>query len=264
MQKLALAVENDAGTRRLLDVLLTRAGYETDTVATGGEALILLRAVDYAAILVDLQMPGGTGFELLATLREENPDLLGRVIVVTSATVAVVAQVRDEFGVPVVRKPFEITELVEVVQAHSAREVRPRGVTEAFCRRSVRAGATAGVLFRLHDESLKDVASFGYPSGWLDQFFPVKLGDPYPICGTVREGQPQWFPSLAGAAPRYPKLLPIWTYRGARSLATVPLIRHSNTLGGAGWTFREEHRFAEPEQKTFLRIAEVVAEQLPS
>jgi two-component system phosphate regulon response regulator PhoB len=264
MQKLALAVENDAGTRRLLDVLLTRAGYETDAVATAAEALILLRAVDYAAIVLDLQMPGGTGFELLATLRAENPELLGRVIVVTSATLAVVAQVRDEFSVPVVRKPFEITDLVEMVETRAAQAMRPHGVTEAFCRRSVRAGATAGVLFRLRDEVLEDVASFGYPSGWLDQFLPVMLDDPYPICGTVREGQPQWFPSLASATARYPQLLPIWTYRGTCSLATVPLIRHTNILGGAGWSFREEHRFAEPEQKTFLRIAEVVADQFPS
>lgn len=45
MKPLALVIENDSGTRRLLDVLLTRAGLEVDLVPAGSDALLLLANV---------------------------------------------------------------------------------------------------------------------------------------------------------------------------------------------------------------------------
>ena len=61
MKPLLLVVENDSGTRRLLDVFLRRESFDVDPVSTGSEALLLLERIDYAAVVLDLLIPGRTG-----------------------------------------------------------------------------------------------------------------------------------------------------------------------------------------------------------
>lgn len=71
MKPLALAIENDGGTRKLLDVLLTRAGFEVDLVPTGSDALLLLANVRYDVRFIDLLLPGTNGVQIL-----EHPPLV--------------------------------------------------------------------------------------------------------------------------------------------------------------------------------------------
>jgi len=58
-----LIVDDDASSRRLLDVRLRAAGYETLTAADGQDALIAVHQEAPSLMLLDLQMPrmGGSG-----------------------------------------------------------------------------------------------------------------------------------------------------------------------------------------------------------
>jgi CheY-like chemotaxis protein len=263
MKPLALVVENDAGTRRLLDVLLTRAGYETDCVDTGADAIVLLREVEYSVIVLDLFMPARTGFDVLSVMRNEQPEMLDRVLVLTSAAKRDIDRVRGEFAVDVMRKPFEIVGVMGAIEERTIIRTTPPRAVEAFCRQSVRAGARSGIVFRLNDDHLDRVIDFGYRAGWTKQFFPIQLSDPYPICGTVRDGKPAWFATIAAAEAAYPKLLPVWTENGSQSLAAVPMIHEATVVGAVGWCFRIRKRFVEAEQSAFLRIADDLAGRLP-
>ncbi|MBI4539838.1 MAG: response regulator [Gemmatimonadetes bacterium] len=62
---------------------LQQRGYEVDAILNGDDALELLRRNAYDLVLLDEQMPGRSGLEVLRELRRENP--LARVVMVTKS-----------------------------------------------------------------------------------------------------------------------------------------------------------------------------------
>ena len=113
-QKKVLVVENDEVIVVLISHILTRGSYIVHTSLDALEADDLLLRNDYDAILMDLRMPNG-GVELIRKIQQRNPDLLKKVIVVTGA----MDELYKLTGMPlyaVVRKPFEIQNLLETVR----------------------------------------------------------------------------------------------------------------------------------------------------
>lgn len=66
-----LVVDDDAVLRRMLDRVLTARGYEVRTAADGYDALALLRAERFDAVLSDMVMPLCDGSSLLQAMRDE-------------------------------------------------------------------------------------------------------------------------------------------------------------------------------------------------
>jgi CheY-like chemotaxis protein len=64
-------------------LFLRQRGYEVDTTTNGDDALELLRAQSYDLVLLDEQMPGRRGLEVLGELRREMPH--ARVVMVTKS-----------------------------------------------------------------------------------------------------------------------------------------------------------------------------------
>ena len=60
-----LVVDDDETTRRLLSRALEPAGYEVESADTGEAGLHLLASQLYDLVLLDLQLPGLGGMELL-------------------------------------------------------------------------------------------------------------------------------------------------------------------------------------------------------
>jgi CheY-like chemotaxis protein len=79
-----LAVDDDLNTLRLLDEILSSAGYEPISAASGQEALAMLSQVEVDAILLDLLMPEMDGFEVLRQIKS-NPKLRDIPILVLTA-----------------------------------------------------------------------------------------------------------------------------------------------------------------------------------
>jgi DNA-binding response OmpR family regulator len=107
-----VVVEDDAGMRNAIDELLRVAGFEVTTFASGEE---LLRAVPEAACLViDLQLPGVSGFELYERVRRvgEPP-----VVFITAHDTPIARSRAERLGAAAyLNKPFGGRELVEVVR----------------------------------------------------------------------------------------------------------------------------------------------------
>src|SRR5437667_621361 len=165
MKPLLLVVENDSGTRRLLDLFLRRASFEVDPVATGSEALLLLERIDYAAVVLDLLIPGRTGGDVLEELAAKHREMLDRIVVISSATEAHLRDVRGRYpAVAALRKPFDLTELLTMVRERAARHIAPRptDAAQSFVRLSVTAGATAGGVVRRRGDVLQLVTRCGY------------------------------------------------------------------------------------------------------
>ena len=262
MKPLALVIENDAGTRKLLDVLLSRLGLDVDLVPSGSDASVILQHVGYDVLLIDLFLPGKTGTQLLEWLAAERPHMLARAVIISSATPTQLDALRERWpAVRTIRKPFELGEVIEVTQEIAATRV-PHTPTleENFCRYSMRAGAKAGLIVRTNGDAVEPLLSFGYTPAMLEGYFPLRVDAPYPICTTLRHGKPLWIASIIAASPEYPTLAPVWEKNESRALATVPLCEGNRVVGAVGWSFREPRLFSDGEQQLLTRIAEAVPE----
>src|SRR5262249_39844199 len=65
-----LVVEDEHELLAVLAQALREEGYAVDEAATGSDGLFKATAWDYDAILLDLMIPGVSGWDLLATLRK--------------------------------------------------------------------------------------------------------------------------------------------------------------------------------------------------
>jgi CheY-like chemotaxis protein len=67
-----LIVDDAPDNRTLIELYLTRLGFESDTAATGREAVDKALHQPYEVILMDVQMPEMDGFEAVHELRAHN------------------------------------------------------------------------------------------------------------------------------------------------------------------------------------------------
>ena len=81
-----LVVDDDEGNRDLLSRRLIRSGYSVVTVASGQEALDYLERHEVATVLLDVQMPGMSGLEVLQAIRRRWSDAHLPVLMVTAKT----------------------------------------------------------------------------------------------------------------------------------------------------------------------------------
>ena len=116
MSKSVLIVDDDAAIRQLLALLLRKHSFDIEEAANGEEAIHRIRARRYDAIVLDLMMGPGSGFEVLNELRGLRPH--DRCVVVVSATSERNLRAADGPNVCArIRKPFDVTELVREVSA---------------------------------------------------------------------------------------------------------------------------------------------------
>ena len=66
-----LIVEDEVKMAVLLRRGLLEEGYAVDVATTGGEALVRAGATEYDAILLDVMLPGGDGFQVCRQLRRQ-------------------------------------------------------------------------------------------------------------------------------------------------------------------------------------------------
>ncbi len=110
-----LVVDDDADMRALLADVLNDEGYVVELVANGAEALIRLRTESFAAIVLDKNMPGLSGLDLLPGLRTICPET--PVILITAfGDVSTYMDAMDKGAFEFIFKPFRMEELLRTLQ----------------------------------------------------------------------------------------------------------------------------------------------------
>ena len=110
-----LVVDDDGEMRALLVDVLGDEGYDVVEAANGAEALIRLRAVSFAAIVLDKNMPGLSGLDLLPGLRVVCPET--PVILITAfGDVATYMEAMEKGAYEYVFKPFRMEELLRILR----------------------------------------------------------------------------------------------------------------------------------------------------
>ncbi len=113
-----LVVDDEASVRVALQRYLEARGHSVETTASGQDALGLLRAAQYDAVIVDMRMPDLSGEQLFEELRSADREHAERVIFTTGDLVS--EQMRrflDGSGRPCVPKPFEFSSFDQVLPA---------------------------------------------------------------------------------------------------------------------------------------------------
>ncbi|HPR10688.1 MAG TPA: response regulator [Candidatus Saccharibacteria bacterium] len=79
-----LCVEDEHFISELYARALRRAGYDVTTLLSGEDGLRSALKDDYDIILLDLMIPGITGFEVLRELRAKAPNLKAKILITTN------------------------------------------------------------------------------------------------------------------------------------------------------------------------------------
>jgi DNA-binding NtrC family response regulator len=127
-----LVVDDDAEMRALLADVLREEGNEVVEASNGAEALLRLRAEPFAAIVLDKNMPGLSGLDLLPGMRTICPEI--PVIMITAfGDVATYVDAVEKGASAYLFKPFRMEELLQALRQALA-PVR-RGVSSTVTAR---------------------------------------------------------------------------------------------------------------------------------
>ena len=104
-----LIVDDDAGVRTLVRMVLERAGYEVTAARDGCEAIALIAANDFDVVLLDVSMPRLDGIGVVDELRRSNSPVLAHTYLLTGGDAEQLAKLPIR---GVIVKPFDIRSLV--------------------------------------------------------------------------------------------------------------------------------------------------------
>jgi DNA-binding NtrC family response regulator len=105
-----LIVDDDAVLRQTMEAIVKAAGMNSITAATGEEALDLVGKAPVDVILLDVQLPGVSGLQVLRQVRERHPDI-GVIMVSVVKEIPVAVEAIKQGALDYVTKDFSPGEL---------------------------------------------------------------------------------------------------------------------------------------------------------
>ena len=110
-----LLVEDDEAMRRAIERALSNNGHMIRAASTCVEGLRIALCAEPALLVLDIELPDGSGWSLLEAMRSAHPDSTTRTIVISSTSVSR-AMVRSGDVAKFVSKPFDMAYLIETVR----------------------------------------------------------------------------------------------------------------------------------------------------
>ncbi len=110
-----LVVDDEKNIQTMLEILLTKEGYNVDTASGGREALDKIDKTFYSLIISDIKMPDISGLELLRLIQEKSPRSM--VVLITAYASNETAVEGMKLGAyDYISKPFKIDEIRLVIK----------------------------------------------------------------------------------------------------------------------------------------------------
>jgi DNA-binding response OmpR family regulator len=112
-----LVVEDEDNIALALDFLLDREGYDHDRVSDGADALPRIRELRPDLVLLDVMLPGATGYEICQGVRMDPALKDVKILMMTARGSAIEKRKGLAIGADgFIAKPFELKELREEVR----------------------------------------------------------------------------------------------------------------------------------------------------
>lgn len=106
-----LLVDDNEELRALIREQLACEGYEVDEAEDGLKAIEMVKAGTYSLMLLDINMPGRSGLDVLKFVRKQTPDC--KVIMLTGLTGLAAATESVRLGAEdYITKPYKLSYLV--------------------------------------------------------------------------------------------------------------------------------------------------------
>ncbi len=117
-EKILIVDDSEANTV-LAQRILRAQGYDADTAMSGQEGLDKLRKESYALLLLDIEMPGMNGFDVMSVIKKDNAFRNIGVIYLSAITAKdTIIQGYETGAIDYITKPFEKRELIARVATH--------------------------------------------------------------------------------------------------------------------------------------------------
>ncbi len=113
---LALIIEDDYDSSVIYESALQAAGFDTEIIISGDEALGRLAAIVPELVVLDLHLPGISGTNVLERIRNDPRLLATQVIVITGDTVLADTSPLQKGTVQILVKPVTFTQLRDLAR----------------------------------------------------------------------------------------------------------------------------------------------------
>ena len=118
MSKHVILVEDEMNIAEAIRFLLSQDGWRVETLANGGTAVEIIRAATPQLVILDVMLPGKSGFEILHELRAEVHLKDLPILMLTARGQARDREMAEMAGVSAfMTKPFSNSEMLEAVRA---------------------------------------------------------------------------------------------------------------------------------------------------
>lgn len=115
--KRILIVDDERDSLGLIELTLETAGYQVSTAGSGEQAVGLLENDSFDLLLLDIMMPGMTGFQVIETLRERNVDIPPLVFLTAKGREEDIEMGEKLGATAYLKKPITRGDLLDSIQA---------------------------------------------------------------------------------------------------------------------------------------------------
>jgi class 3 adenylate cyclase len=205
-----LVVDDDALNRRLLTATLAREGLRTTSATDGDEALRSIKEDPPDVVLLDIEMPGVDGFEVLERIKADETTRHLPVIMISGLD--------------------DIESVVRCLEI-GADDFLPKPFDAAILRARINAGLDRKALHELELDRVRDIFMRFLPEALVDDVLARTDGDaridPEELTGTVLFGDLRGFTTFAEGRPVEEVIEAVNTYL---TLMTDAVLDHGGTL----------------------------------
>jgi two-component system response regulator PilR (NtrC family) len=110
-----LVVDDERSMQEFLEIFLRSEGYEVETAGDVQSATLHVENDDFDIVISDMQMPDGTGIDVLHATHEHSPETLVIMITAFASTENAIAAMKDG-AYDYITKPFQVDELRIVIE----------------------------------------------------------------------------------------------------------------------------------------------------
>jgi len=114
-----LIVDDNSAIREMVEEVLATSGYAVRTAASGEDALVLMESKLPGLVLLDLTMPGMSGYQTLKQIHQRFPDDNIPVVFVSAYPAEEEREHAMDMGASdYISKPFQFPDLLQCVQTY--------------------------------------------------------------------------------------------------------------------------------------------------
>jgi len=110
-----LVVDDERSMQEFLEIFLRSEGYEVETTGDVQSAVLHVENDDFDIVISDIQMPDGTGLDVLHATHEHSPETVVIMITAYASTETAIAAMKDG-AYDYITKPFQVDELRIVIE----------------------------------------------------------------------------------------------------------------------------------------------------